>query len=170
MSEPSTSSALSTTCPARRDVILALFAAPGAAALASCSNNSKDKTAPADSTGQTTPTQPAASSQAPAATSGAATGKSQDSKAANDIKPGEAIMASVGGTAMIVTRTADGNYVGYPTVCTHEDGSLAPSGDKIRCSLHGGIFSLDGKPTSGPPKKPLAAQKLTKTADGFAKA
>lgn len=154
-----------TLCPVRRNIIFALAAAPSAAIIAGCSD---DSSKPAQETTTTPPAktqQPTTAGKTSDSANKTATSKSPQGK---ELNPGEAILASVGGTAMIVTRTADGQYIGYPNVCTHEKGSLAPSGDKIRCSLHGGTFSLDGKPAGGPPQKPLEAKKLTKTADGFA--
>lgn len=145
-----------TLCPARRDLILTMLAIPGAAALASCGDDSEaDKTT----------NKPASDAKG---TDKSDSGAKKDSgTGGQDVAKGEATLASIDGKSMIVARDAQGNYVGYPTVCTHEEGSLAPSGSEIVCSLHGGKFSLDGKPASGPPQSPLKATKLKKTDAGF---
>lgn len=155
--EPDTFASL---CPARRDLILTMLAIPGAAALAGCGSDdeaNKSTNKPANDTKAAGKTDTKADKAA----------QKGGGKGSTDVAKGSAALASVDGKSMIVTRDAQDNYIGYPTVCTHEEGSLAPSGSEIVCSLHGGKFSLDGKPASGPPQNPLKATKLKKTDTGF---
>lgn len=59
------------------------------------------------------------------------------------------------GTTLVVVRPAVEPAYAMLMECTHAGCPLALEKNKIRCGCHGGVFDIQGRPESGPPKKPL---------------
>ena len=64
----------------------------------------------------------------------------------------------------ILVRTGEDSFVAYGQKCTHLSCAVVPDvkGDCIHCPCHEGRFDLDsGRPTAGPPRRPLPKVTLT---------
>jgi nitrite reductase/ring-hydroxylating ferredoxin subunit len=58
----------------------------------------------------------------------------------------------------VLTRLADRELVAYSQKCTHLSCAVIPDPERgaLRCPCHDGLFDLrSGKPTAGPPRRPL---------------
>ena len=58
----------------------------------------------------------------------------------------------------VLVRTGDREYVAYSQKCTHLSCAVVPQPSKgcLNCPCHEGIFDLHtGRPTAGPPRRPL---------------
>jgi Rieske Fe-S protein len=58
----------------------------------------------------------------------------------------------------VLTRLADRELVAYSQKCTHLSCAVIPDPGRgaLRCPCHDGLFDLrSGKPTAGPPRRPL---------------
>jgi Rieske Fe-S protein len=64
----------------------------------------------------------------------------------------------------VLVRVSDSELVAYDQKCTHLSCAVIPRPDRgdIRCPCHEGLFDLrTGRPTAGPPQRPLARVTLT---------
>ena len=74
------------------------------------------------------------------------------------------------GSAVYVTRRA-GGFIALDARCTHMGCPVRPAidvgeaGDGFACPCHGGRFDADGKPTAGPPQRPLRSLPVVAHAD-----
>jgi nitrite reductase/ring-hydroxylating ferredoxin subunit len=69
---------------------------------------------------------------------------------------------------VVVTQPSMGEYKAFTAVCTHEKCIVADVTDTINCACHGSKFSItDGSVKAPPAKAPLAAVKITVTADSI---
>lgn len=71
----------------------------------------------------------------------------------------------VGGDAIAVARRPSG-LVALDLRCTHQGCPVGVVDGGFRCPCHGGRFDLDGAPTQGPPRAPLARVQASE-ADGI---
>lgn len=63
----------------------------------------------------------------------------------------------------LLIRLKDGGLVAYRQSCTHLDCAVVPQPelDQLRCPCHNGYFEIkEGRPTAGPPRRPLPLVKL----------
>lgn len=63
----------------------------------------------------------------------------------------------------LLVRTGDGEWVAYGQECTHLACAVVPEIDagRLRCPCHHGYFDLaSGRPTAGPPRRPLTRVNL----------
>lgn len=63
---------------------------------------------------------------------------------------------AVGGGGVFVRRSGEG-FEARDARCTHLGCRVALEGAGFRCPCHAGLYDVDGRPVSGPPKAPLAA-------------
>lgn len=63
--------------------------------------------------------------------------------------------------AVILVRTSARTYRAVSAVCTHQSCEVRFEHGGIRCPCHGSSFTLDGKVTRGPAKKPLPIYNVT---------
>jgi isorenieratene synthase len=91
---------------------------------------------------------------------GASTGAQVRVNASSIATSGWTPISGPDGSAVYVTRK-DGGFVALDARCTHMGCPVRPasdvgeSGGGFACPCHGGRFAPDGKPTAGPPQKPL---------------
>ena len=78
----------------------------------------------------------------------------QDMGPLSDLPDGEAILKEFPGILVMVIRKGD-KLTAINASCTHLGCALAWDGeaDRIRCNCHGGVFTAEGVPISGPPPK-----------------
>src|SRR5688500_3570446 len=87
---------------------------------------------------------------APAAASGGALAQ------VSDIPVGGAISAKdADGKPIILVQPEAGTVVALSAVCTHQQCTVAPEDDELRCPCHGSVFDLTGANVSGPAPSPL---------------
>ncbi|MCI0485382.1 MAG: Rieske 2Fe-2S domain-containing protein [Blastocatellia bacterium] len=58
----------------------------------------------------------------------------------------------------VLVRTGENSFVAYSQACTHLSCAVVPEPDKghFRCPCHEGYFDIaTGRPTAGPPRRPL---------------
>lgn len=63
----------------------------------------------------------------------------------------------------VLVRLPDGRLVAYSQQCTHLSCAVIPQPElgQLKCPCHNGYFDLlDGRPTAGPPQRPLPAVAL----------
>lgn len=81
-----------------------------------------------------------------------------------DVPVGTGKVVPVDGRQVAVGQPAEGTFVAYEAVCTHQGASLIP-GDAdgtLLCPLHGSTFALaDGAATKEPATEPLTAVPVT---------
>lgn len=70
---------------------------------------------------------------------------------------------------LVVTQPAEGEFVGYTAVCTHQGCIVAEVGDgTINCPCHGSMFSIeDGSVAGGPAQEPLPTKPITVDGDSI---
>jgi len=74
----------------------------------------------------------------------------------SDIPVGGAISAEdADGKPIILLQPEEGTVVALSAVCTHQQCTVAPEDDEIRCPCHGSVFDQTGANVSGPAKTPL---------------
>ncbi|GEK21991.1 QcrA and Rieske domain-containing protein [Cellulomonas xylanilytica] len=74
-----------------------------------------------------------------------------------DIPVGGAVSAKLAdGQPIILVQPEKGTVVALTAVCTHQQCTVAPEGDELRCPCHGSVFDLTGANVSGPAPSPLA--------------
>lgn len=73
-----------------------------------------------------------------------------------DIPVGEAKKVIVGGSAILLIRTAS-EFKAFSAICTHLGCIVDWDAHKkeIVCPCHAGVFDIEGRRVSGPPPKPL---------------
>ena len=99
--------------------------------------------------GSDTPTEDAP----PAASGGAPAGALAQ---VSDIPVGGAISAKdADGKPIILVQPEAGTVVALSAVCTHQQCTVAPEDDELRCPCHGSVFDLTGANVSGPAPSPL---------------
>ena len=75
----------------------------------------------------------------------------------SDIPVGGAISAKdADGKPIILVQPEAGTVVALSAVCTHQQCTVAPEDDELRCPCHGSVFDLTGANVSGPAPSPLA--------------
>ena len=75
----------------------------------------------------------------------------------SDIPVGGAISAKLAdGKPIILVQPEEGTVVALSAVCTHQQCTVAPDGDELRCPCHGSVYDLTGANVSGPAPSPLA--------------
>jgi len=67
---------------------------------------------------------------------------------------------------LIVVRSGEKLYA-TTAICTHKSCVLSGATNELRCRCHGSRFGLDGNPTKGPAKSPLARFAIAKKGDHF---
>jgi cytochrome b6-f complex iron-sulfur subunit len=79
-----------------------------------------------------------------------------------DLAPGTSRAARLGETPVLIIRDLDGTFRAYEAICPHLQCVVrfAKETDDISCACHGGRFSLNGSPKSGPPKQPLVVLRV----------
>ena len=83
----------------------------------------------------------------------------------SDLAPGQAVAVLYGGRpALVVNR--GGKVVAFDATCTHANCTVEWRENAFFCPCHKGKFDADGKPASGPVKKPLAPLKVKETPAG----
>ncbi|MGA1434551.1 MAG: ubiquinol-cytochrome c reductase iron-sulfur subunit [Candidatus Kapaibacteriota bacterium] len=67
------------------------------------------------------------------------------------------VVKKVDDLTLIIKKDGDGTFTAFSTACTHGGCPVewAESDQKFFCRCHGGVFDANGRPISGPPKKPL---------------
>jgi Rieske Fe-S protein len=68
----------------------------------------------------------------------------------------------------ILVRTSDGTLRAYSQVCTHLSCAVVfrPEAESFFCPCHHGYFSaVDGRPTAGPPTRPLPRVEIEQQGD-----
>lgn len=72
------------------------------------------------------------------------------------IAEGTGIVGSLSGRPTLIVRR-HGQLLGYDAVCSHLGCIVRWNAAKsvIECPCHGGVFTLEGTVTAGPPPKPL---------------
>ena len=75
----------------------------------------------------------------------------------NNLPPGGALRASLGGDESAIVVNVDGAVRAFRAVCTHEGCPLGWNAQQhlIRCPCHGGAYDTNGRVVSGPPPAPL---------------
>ena len=74
-----------------------------------------------------------------------------------DIPVGGAISAKLAdGQPIILVQPEKGKVVAMTAVCTHQQCTVAPDGDELKCPCHGSVYDLTGANVSGPAPSPLA--------------
>jgi len=74
----------------------------------------------------------------------------------SDIPVGGAISAKdADGKPIILLQPEAGTVVALSAVCTHQQCTVAPEDDELRCPCHGSVFDLTGANVSGPAPSPL---------------
>jgi Rieske Fe-S protein len=75
----------------------------------------------------------------------------------SDIPVGGAISAQLSdGQPIILVQPEKGTVVALTAVCTHQQCTVAPDGDELKCPCHGSVYDLTGANVSGPAPSPLA--------------
>lgn len=75
----------------------------------------------------------------------------------SDIPVGGAISAKLAdGQPIILVQPTKGEVVALTAVCTHQQCTVAPEGDELKCPCHGSVYDLTGANVSGPAPSPLA--------------
>jgi Rieske Fe-S protein len=75
----------------------------------------------------------------------------------SDIPVGGAISATLAdGQPIILVQPEKGKVVAMTAVCTHQQCTVAPDGDELKCPCHGSVYDLTGANVSGPAPSPLA--------------
>ena len=75
----------------------------------------------------------------------------------SDIPVGGAISAKLAdGQPIILVQPEKGKVVAMTAVCTHQQCTVAPDGDELKCPCHGSVYDLTGANVSGPAPSPLA--------------
>lgn len=75
----------------------------------------------------------------------------------SDIPVGGAISAKLAdGQPIILVQPEKGTVVAMTAVCTHQQCTVAPDGDELKCPCHGSVYDLTGANVSGPAPSPLA--------------
>ncbi len=143
------------TSPSRRRVVqmgaVAGLGLVGAGTLAACGSDDTGVTTSAAAGGGETSTA-AAGEQTSAAAAGAVLAK------LSDIPVGQALAAKTAdGTDIVLVQATAGEVTGFKAACTHQGCPVKPNGASLDCPCHGSKFGLDGAPTKGPAKNPLAA-------------
>ncbi len=130
----------SATGPTRREVLAAAGLLAGAGVLAACSSPS-------------TPQGPAGGGTTPGSQPDTAGGAALAGLA--DIPVGGAVSATLDGQPIILVQPEAGTVVGLSAVCTHQQCTVVPDGDRILCPCHGSVYDLTGGNVSGPAPRPL---------------
>jgi Rieske Fe-S protein len=80
---------------------------------------------------------------------------------------GDGVVVDVGGTLLVVIRTADTTAVGLSAVCTHEGCTVEYVGGNapISCPCHGSTFNAAGTVLSGPARSALKMYAATVGSD-----
>ena len=74
----------------------------------------------------------------------------------SDIPVGGAISAQLAdGQPIILMQPEKGTVVALTAVCTHQQCTVAPEDDELRCPCHGSVYDLTGANVSGPAPSPL---------------
>ncbi|HPE62168.1 MAG: non-heme iron oxygenase ferredoxin subunit [Thiothrix sp.] len=77
-----------------------------------------------------------------------------DAGSINEIKPGKMKRVALENGQHILVCNVDGQFHAVDDRCTHEDASLylgCLKGDRVQCSLHGGMFNVrTGEPAEEP--------------------
>jgi len=74
----------------------------------------------------------------------------------SDIPVGGAISAKLAdGQPIILVQPEKGKVVAMTAVCTHQQCTVAPDGDELKCPCHGSVYDLSGENVSGPAPSPL---------------
>ena len=75
----------------------------------------------------------------------------------SDIPVGGAISATLSdGQPIILVQPEKGKVIAMTAVCTHQQCTVAPDGDELKCPCHGSVYDLTGANVSGPAPSPLA--------------
>ncbi|WP_456845387.1 QcrA and Rieske domain-containing protein [Cellulomonas sp. P5_C6] len=74
----------------------------------------------------------------------------------SDIPVGGAISATLAdGQPIILVQPTKGKVVAMTAVCTHQQCTVAPQGNELKCPCHGSVYDLTGANVSGPAPSPL---------------
>lgn len=76
---------------------------------------------------------------------------------AEDIPENSGLVFPFGNRPALLIKKENGQLVTFFATCTHLGCTVQyhPGTKRILCNCHDGVFDLDGKNVSGPPKKPL---------------
>jgi Rieske Fe-S protein len=80
-------------------------------------------------------------------------------------RPGEGVVLHCQDAGLLLMNDADGLYC-MSDSCTHLGCRLKPSGDRLICPCHRGVFDLQGNPLSGPPQRSLPHFHVSSGKDG----
>jgi nitrite reductase/ring-hydroxylating ferredoxin subunit len=85
--------------------------------------------------------------------------------AIDELPPGAALTFTYPGEHddCVLVRTGDGRFVAYGQKCTHLSCAVRPMVEQglLQCPCHAGSFDLaSGRPTAGPPRRPLDRVRL----------
>ena len=86
------------------------------------------------------------------------------------LEPGEALPFDADSEPAVLVRLANGDYVAYSAVCTHQGCTVRYDGDDglLRCPCHASAFdpAAGAEPTSGPAQVALAPLEVVAGDDG----
>ena len=81
-----------------------------------------------------------------------------NSSTGQTLQSGGAILVS--DQSLLITHQS-ASYKAFSNSCTHQGAAVNPSGGQLKCSLHAGIFNLNGAAVSGPPSLNLTEKTVS---------
>lgn len=134
----------------------------GALALAGCTDASGD--GPSDGA-NSSPVAPDDTSSGEAPADGEAPAAGDAIVATADVPVGGSVDATLDGEAVLVSQPAEGEFVAFSAICTHQQCVVAAAGAEFHCPCHGSVYdAATGEVLAGPAPEPLSP--ITVAVDG----